>query len=306
MIDLSPSPRPPADPPERRVETPRGPLWLRSITTVQEGEQCLALQRETWGEGFQERISPHLLLILRKVGGVAVGAWDGAGDLAGFVIGLTGPSGGRLVHWSHILAVGEAWRGCSLGRELKLHQRQVLLGLAVEEVYWTFDPLVARNAHLNLNRLGAEVAEYVRDHYGSGDDSRQSAGLGTDRLIAVWRLLGDRVARAVADERLEDDLPPEALASPVANPDGGAGRSAAPVLPPPGARWARVQVPRDIHRVLDRSRDEAGSWRRSSRGAFEALLGEGFVVRGLVADDDPERASYVLERTAERVERKET
>lgn len=300
MIDLSPSPRPPADPPERRLDTPRGLLRLRSIATVREGEQCLALQRETWGEGFQERVAPHLLLILRKVGGVAVGAWDEAGDLAGFVVGLTGPSGGRLVHWSHILAVGEAWRGCSLGRALKLYQRQVLLGLAVEEVYWTFDPLVARNGHLNLNRLGVEVAEYVRDHYGSGDDSRQSAGLGTDRFIVAWRLLDDRAARGVAGKPLEDDLPAAARAAPVANPDGGRGESAPPVLP--GERWARVQVPRDVHRVLERERAEAAGWRRSTRRAFEDLLGRGFVVRGLVADDD-ERASYVLEQTSETGER---
>jgi predicted GNAT superfamily acetyltransferase len=288
VIGLSPSPRPPADPPERCLDTPRGRLWLRSIATVEEGEQCLALQLETWGEGFQERISPHLLLILRKVGGVAVGAWDEAGALAGFVIGLTGPSGGRLVHWSHILAVGEAWRGCRLGRALKLYQRQVLLGLAVEEVYWTFDPLVARNAHLNLNRLGAEVAEYVRDHYGTGDDSRQAAGLGTDRFIAVWRLLGDRAARAVAGERLEGDLPPEALEAPVARPEAD-------------ERWARVQVPRDIHRVLARDRAEAARWRQSSREAFEALLGAGFRVRGLVVDaKDGDLASYVLERAPQR------
>ena len=63
-------------------------------------------------------------------------------------------------------------------------------------MYWTFDPLVAKNAHLNLNLLGARVVEYVRDMYGTTTSPLHN-GLATDRLIVVCDT-GPRPARPIA------------------------------------------------------------------------------------------------------------
>lgn len=292
MPEFPPSPHPPSDPAERELATADGRLTLKSLATEEEYEACLELQLVTWGSDFRDRVTPALLQIGRKVGGVTAGAWTDDRRLAGFVFGLTGVSGGRLVHWSHMLAVREPWRGGGLGVALKLYQREILLALPgdrrLEAVYWTFDPLVARNAHLNLNRLGAGVAEYVRDYYGTGEDSLLSAGIGTDRFVVAWPLGTDRVRRAAAGARLEEELPAGAAEAPVANPGGACGREL------PRGPLVRVEVPRDIQAVRRADPPTAVGWRASTRWAFEGLLGRGFRVRGLVRGVD-DRMFYVLE-----------
>src|SRR6201999_2681869 len=105
--------------------------------------------------------------------------------------GLTGVRGGRLVHWSHMLAVAPGARDLGLGTRLKLFQRDLLRELGVLSVLWTYDPLEARNAHLNLNRLGAEVVEYVEDMYAGEMGSDLAEGIGTDRFIVDWRIDGE-------------------------------------------------------------------------------------------------------------------
>ena len=100
------------------------------------------------------------------------------------MFGITGVQEGQLVHWSHMLAVERAYRDHGLGRRLKECQRELLRELGVDTIYWTFDPLVARNAHLNLNRLGTTVREYVPDMY--GDTGSPLHTFGTDRFVVAW------------------------------------------------------------------------------------------------------------------------
>ena len=68
---------------------------------------------------------------------------------------------------------------------------------AFPEVRWTFDPLESRNAHLNLNHLGAGIAEYVEEMYAGEMGSELARGIGTYRFIVSWRIAGDRVADLV-------------------------------------------------------------------------------------------------------------
>ena len=148
----------------------------------------MELQELTWGRGFADRIPASLLLITQKTGGIAAGAFEPDGSLAGFVLGFTGIRHGQPAHWSHMLAVRPDVRDRGIGRALKQYQREQLVAAGVAVMYWTFDPLVARNAHLNLTELGALVEEYVPDLYGPGDDSPLDRGMGTDRLILRWEI----------------------------------------------------------------------------------------------------------------------
>ncbi|HEU5322776.1 MAG TPA: GNAT family N-acetyltransferase, partial [Methylomirabilota bacterium] len=131
-----------------------GTVTLRRIETLAEFAACVELQRETWGRDFSGCVPAAVLMVAAKVGGVVAGAFDPAGRIVGFIFGITGYTAGRPLHWSHMLAVREPARDAGLGVRLKLFQRELLLDGGVDTARWTFDPLVAKNAHVNLNRLG--------------------------------------------------------------------------------------------------------------------------------------------------------
>src|SRR5437016_285860 len=164
-------------------------LHVRHLRTQEEYVACVALQEETWGADFSERVPAAILKVSQRLGGVSAGAFDNRERLVGFVFGITGVEHGRLVHWSDMLAVRPELRDHGIGRRLKQFQREALLQLGVGTVYWTFDPLVARNAHFNLNRLGVRVTEYVIDMYGSDTDSALHRVRGHDRFLYAWEIV---------------------------------------------------------------------------------------------------------------------
>ena len=120
--------------------------------------------------------------------------------LLGFVFGLTGVERGKIVHWSDMLAVRPEARNLGLGRRLKEHQRQLVRELGASVIYWTYDPLIARNAHLNFNRLGVRLAEYVEDMYGI-TDSVLHGGVPTDRLVVAWPTHDEEIEQLLAEAR---------------------------------------------------------------------------------------------------------
>ena len=290
-------------------------IVLRPLVTHAELEACVALQTEVWGEGFADVTSPALLKVVQEVGGVAAGAFSADEDrLEGFVFGVSGVRGGRPAHWSHMLAVRPGHRGRGLGVLLKRYQRELLLEAGIETVFWTFDPLVARNAHLNLVRLGAGIERYVRDYYGTGGDSALSAGIGTDRMIVRWELASERATRALArDGRAgATDRPADPARAPVVDVVERADGSVDPWWPEgddgdgPVAAWrelpaVRVEIPADILAVRDRDPERARGWRRASRHALEAALGRGYRVETLIraapiGGETPRRCWYLLLR----------
>ena len=261
---------------------------MRPLRSHEDLQACVALQKAVWGEHFSEVVPAAILKVSQRVGGVAAGAFNAAGELMGFVFGITGPDAeGRLVHWSDMLAVRPGFRNLGIGRRLKGHQRQVLEAQGVEEILWTFDPLVARNAHLNLMRLGARVVEYVPDMYGS-TGSPLHQGLGTDRFIVSW-LIGD--AARTAASPLASDVGTAPLVNPVAAgpPDTV---EMAPALS--GAPFLRVQIPADIEAVQRSSPERAGAWRLNTRQAITSLLDLGYRIVGIQREADTSGFSYLL------------
>lgn len=254
---------------------------IRPLQSAADFQACLRLQRETWGEHFSETVPPSILMVCQRIGGVAAGAFSAEGRLDGFVFGLTGVERGRLVHWSDMLAVRPEVRNLGIGRRLKEFQRRTVAALGVELIYWTYDPLVARNAHLNLNRLGAEVTEYVQDMYGESD-SVLHRGLGTDRFVVAWSVheASGRVRPAPAPEAVDQ--------APVLNPAG----SVPPALP--AAPLVRIEIPPDIQAVQNTSMEEAARWRASTREAFLTCLERGYRVDGVFREARSGRCFYLL------------
>jgi predicted GNAT superfamily acetyltransferase len=276
---------------------------IRPFETIEEYRECVDLQEDTWGHGFSERVAPAILKVAQILGGVSAGAYDAEGRLAGFVFGMTGLRDGELVHWSDMLAVRPEARDSGLGRRLKAYQREQVMARGVAKMFWTFDPLQARNAHLNFNRLGIVVREYVEDMYGQ-TDSHLHRGIGTDRFIALWLLDSERVrdlmadragglaateegGRAKIDERDRTDIDgpggepgdrkPPAVAL-VGRLAAGHPRPTTPDLSHTDERIA-VRIPSDLGALMQDAPELALAWRAATREAFTHYLARGYEVR---------------------------
>jgi len=155
--------------------SPGAAIDVRPLRTQDDFIRCVELQHDVWGATFTERVSVGILKVVQRIGGIAAGAFEEDGRLGGFVFGLTGVEEGRLVHWSDMLAVREHLRDHGIGRRLKEFQRDTVREIGVSRIYWTFDPLVSRNAHFNLIRLGAHVVHqgnakvHVSGHAAAGE-----------------------------------------------------------------------------------------------------------------------------------------
>lgn len=266
---------------------------IRDFSDASDYDAAVELQRRTWGADFSDVTPASILKISQKVGGISAGAFGGDGSLLAFLYGLTGFRDGRPIHWSHMMAVAPHARDLGLGTRLKLYQRDVLLALGVERVEWTFDPLEARNAHLNFNRLGAEVGEYVEDMYEGETGSDLWAGLGTDRLILVWRIASGRVADAVAGRRTGAAEP--FREAPVLNDSNRRGEGEPEAL---GAPRVRIEIPANVQGLKENDLAAAVAWRASSRWAFEAALARGYQVEAFERDRATGRSFYCLRREA--------
>ena len=255
---------------------------FRPLSSLPDYEACIELQRLTWGRDFSDVVPLSILKITQKAGGIAAGAFSQEGQMLGFVYGLAGYEGGRAFHWSHMLAVDPQARDLGLGTRLKLYQREVLLPLGIEEVRWTYDPLEARNAHLNFNHLGAGVAEYVEDMYAGELWSDLAKGIGTDRFIVSWKIASERVTRALADRRVGSEAP----------------FREAPVTDQELAEAPRVQVeiPENVQALKEQDLDAAAAWRASTRRAFEHYLAQGYRVEVFYRDPAEKRCFYGLEK----------
>jgi len=260
---------------------------IRSFRGYDEFRDCVSLQERVWGEGFVERVPPAVLWVSQRLSGVAAGAYDENGELAGFVFGLTGLENGEPVHWSDMLAVRPGLRDSGLGTRLKRYQRAVLLEKGIRKVYWSFDPLESRNAYVNLERLGAVGQEYVENMYGESE-SPLHRGMGTDRLIVLWELDSPRVVQLLEEgqegsrEEGYGEPAPALSASPPAGGPGGPG-GPVPEVPILGMAGGPVSVaiPADIQGLKKRDLELAQRWRKATRTVLLHYLERGWEVRRL-------------------------
>jgi predicted GNAT superfamily acetyltransferase len=255
---------------------------IRPLATHDERAEAVRIQEETWGATFSERIPAAMLLVAEETGGIAAAAFSPDGRMLGFIFGVSGVRGGALVHWSDMLAVRAEAQGRRLGEALKRYQRDRCRALGVDAMYWTYDPFVARNAHINLNILGAAVDEFVPDMYGAVTNSPMHGSLGTDRFIVRW---------AVRDEPAPMSADPVMLSGAVAV--GGSPRDVAADASLPAAPLVTVRIPRDYQALLSGDVAMAKAWRVSARRAFAHYLALGYRVTAFVSGGAGD-ATYLL------------
>jgi predicted GNAT superfamily acetyltransferase len=175
----------------------RETITVRKCHGIEEFQRCVELQQEIWGEADLEVEPATLFVVASETGGQVLGAFDGE-RLVGFTLAIVGFVEGRVFLHSHMTGVLEEYRDRGVGRALKLFQREDALGRGIRLIVWTFDPLETRNAHFNLNRLGAISRKYLPNLYGV-TTSPLHWGLPTDRLWVEWHLDAVRAVAAVKE-----------------------------------------------------------------------------------------------------------
>lgn len=174
-----------------------------AVIRAASGAELVAFFESIWGPG---RVGePSFVRAIVHAGNSALVAVRGDRVIGG-ALGVLGWDGGLHLH-SHMVAVDPSVRGAGVGFALKLTQRAECLAHGVTEMRWTYDPLIRRNAHLNLVKLGATVLAYRPDFYGSLDD-RINGTDATDRFEVSW-LLDAPVGAAADDGPADVVLPPD-------------------------------------------------------------------------------------------------
>ncbi|GAA2810166.1 hypothetical protein GCM10010522_30070 [Kribbella solani] len=267
---------------------------LRLLETVAEFDAASRLLDGIWKptDGSQQMPVEHLRA-LTHAGNYAAGAYVGE-ELVATSVGYFGPPDERYLH-SHITGVAEKAQGRGAGYALKLHQRAWALKAGVRTITWTFDPVVRRNAHFNLSKLGARPAEYYVDFYGEVGDLI-NAGQGSDRLLAAWDLGSERVRAALGE--IPDDV---GGASPALDDRSGlcavGAAEGGPVLAAADDRrsapYVVVETPPDIEALRRHDPHAAFAWRLALRAALADLIGSRARFVGLSPN-----GSYHFERNA--------
>src|SRR5437588_257809 len=188
---------------------------IREVSSIEEYDACIKLQREAFGLPDVE-ISPRRHLIVSRIaGGWTLGAFI-EGKLMGFVHHMAAAHGDRIFGYSHMMAVAAEYQNRGVGAQLKWAQRARALAEGRDFIKWTFEPMRARNAHFNLNRLGANIREYAVNFYGTdyGNPAGKTIGMDSDRLFAGWELRSPRVEALSGGRQYRLGKPDEAIEIP--------------------------------------------------------------------------------------------
>ncbi|HZG53912.1 MAG TPA: GNAT family N-acetyltransferase [Pyrinomonadaceae bacterium] len=245
---------------------------IRECTTIEEFDNCVRLQREVFGMPDLELSPRRHLIVSRAAGGWILGAYAAAsGELVGFLHHLAAVRGAEIIGYSHMMAVSAAYQNRGLGGRLKWAQRERALAEGRNFIRWTFEPMQARNAYFNLNRLGVVVRSYAVNFYGWDAGTEAVADgkqfhLDSDRLIAEWELRTPRVEACARGER------PASIAA------------AAPA--------ATVQIPPDWNTLRREDGLAAQRELRRVRSEFQQHFAAGLVCAGF--ERDPAHPCYLF------------
>jgi predicted GNAT superfamily acetyltransferase len=278
-------------------------LAIRILETADEMAAVEELQRIVWPGSETDVVPAHVLLTAAHNGGLVLGALDGE-RLVGMLFGFPGienvPDGPRPKHCSHMLGVHPDLRDSGLGFALKRAQWQMVRRQGLDHITWTYDPLLSRNAYLNVARLGAVCDTYLREVYGEMRDGL-NAGLPSDRFQVDWWILTQRVFRRVGRKpRRTFNLLHFAEAG--VAPLYATRKTREGWIAPPGEipdfseRLQLAEIPPDFTTLRTEDAKLARDWRLFSRGLFEKAFAGGYLVTDFVYDrsDGNPRSFYVL------------
>jgi predicted GNAT superfamily acetyltransferase len=240
-------------------------IIIRECISAEDFQQCIALERAVFNDDDIDIMPIRLYMISKNCNAPTFGAFDAAGMLLGFVHTSIALLDGQVVYHSHLAGVVEEMRHQDIGYRLKLAQRDHAISAGVPLVIWSFDPLQSRNAHFNINKLGAIIRSYKINYYGEGISSVFDAHLPSDRVIAEWWVNAPYVKNVLTGNR--------------------------PTLE---SVTGRVTIPDHIDEVRAHSLDDHIGWRLRVREDFINALKQGTIVRGFVRDTENRSSDYLF------------
>jgi len=226
-------------------------ITIRECDTVDDFQQCIELERAVWQDEDIGIMPIRLYMISKACNAPTIGAFDATGKLVGFVHTMIAIKDKQVVYHSHLAAVVEELRHKDIGFRMKLAQREHAINAGVPLIIWTFDPLQSRNAHLNINKLGAIVRRYEVNYYSEGLSTVFDQNVPSDRVFAEWWVRSPHVESVLAGNRPRIEGQSEA-----------------------------VLIPEDINKVRAESASEHVRWRMRVRDAFQQKLTDGLIARG--------------------------
>lgn len=241
---------------------------IRECTTVEELSSCVALQREVFGLSNIEISPVRHFIVTKHAGGFTLGAFTAENRLIGFVLSVAMFLGDKRSFYSHMTAVSAEFQSFGIGAQLKWAQREKALGENVNLIKWTFQPVQARNAFFNLEKLGAIVREYKPNFYGT-DYSTSSAngekiGLDSDRLFAEWNLGSEKVEKLAKGEKFEET----------------------------GEVKQMIEIPNDWNELVKANPQQAIDEQNRVKKEFQAAFAKGWICRSF--ERDQQNPKYLL------------
>jgi predicted GNAT superfamily acetyltransferase len=260
-------------------------------------DSCVLLQRAVWGLSDLEITSAIQLIATTHAGGMLHLAESAEGHAVGFVYAFPAIRGGVAHLHSDMLAVLPEYQQRGVGVRLKWAQREDALARDIDLITWTYDPLQARNAHLNLRRLGGEAVELLENFYGITTSSLHH-GLPTDRLLVRWELSSERVRRLAAEGERSATVAMPAL--PRVNDvrwQAGWPVSSEP-RPDMEDPELLLEIPPEWDVICQKSPWVAGDWQAKVRRAFQAYFGRGYGAADFAPTEEGgrRRPFYVLRK----------
>ena len=206
----------------------------------------------TWAMDAGTEITPNLLQAMVHSGAYLSGAFIDK-KIVGAAFAFPATNNGLHLH-SHMTAVLPEFRDKGVGYALKIDQWNWAKKRNYFHLSWTFDPLVRRNAKLNIAKLGVDISSYHPNFYGDMSDAL-NAGDESDRLMVSWRT----------------DVDAPKARELIANPEIG------DIL---------IEIPEDIVAIRPKNQSESMKWRRQVREQFMAAFEKNGKVIGFSANNE--------------------
>jgi predicted GNAT superfamily acetyltransferase len=276
---------------------------IRLIETPEEMRFIEQLQRDVWPDSETDVVPLHMLIAAVHNGGLALGAFIEE-KMIGFVFGFPGfettPDGPRPKHCSHMMGIHPDHRDSGIGFALKRAQWQMVRHQGLDHITWTYDPLLSRNAHLNIAKLGAVCTTYRRSEYGDMRDGLNT-GLPSDRFQVDWWINTQRVQRRLGKRPRPTLKLAHTMRSglrpfyPLHETNLGLVRPPEHV-PPFDDRLLMAEIPADFLSLKSADFSLARDWRFFTRELFETAFEKKYIVTDFIfdANEGKSRGLYVL------------